>query len=170
MATVYLGLGSNVGDRQGHLGRALAALASAPAIRVVAVSPFIETAPVGGPPGQGMYLNAAAHVETDLKPAALLAELKSIERRLGRRDGPRWGARPIDLDILLYDDLVLDTPDLVIPHPRLAERRFVLEPLSEVAPDARDPRSGLSVRDLLARMSAEYHDSHGRSLPVPLPS
>ena len=155
MATVYLGLGSNLGDRQGHLGWALAALASAPAIRVVAISPFIETAPVGGPPGQGMYLNAAAQVETDLAPVSLLAELKEIERRLGRRAGPRWGERPIDLDILLYDDLVLETPDLVIPHPRLAERRFVLEPLAEIAPDARDPRSGLSVRDLLSRLPAE---------------
>ena len=154
MATVYLGLGSNLGDRQGHLGRALAALASAPAIRVLAVSRFIETEPVGGPPGQGMYLNAAARIETDLEPTALLVELKSIERRLGRREGPRWGERPIDLDILLYDDLVLETPDLVIPHPRLAERRFVLEPLSEIAPDARDPRTGLSVRDLLARLPA----------------
>ena len=152
MATVYLGLGSNLGDRQRYLARALAALVAARAVRVVAVSPFIETAPVGGPSGQGMYLNAAAHVETDLEPAALLAELKSIEHRLGRRDGPRWGARPIDLDILLYDDLVFETPDLVIPHPRLAERRFVLAPLAEIAPDARDPRSGLSVRDLLARL------------------
>jgi 2-amino-4-hydroxy-6-hydroxymethyldihydropteridine diphosphokinase len=152
MATVYLGLGSNLGDRQRHLARALAALASAPAIRVAAVSPFIETAAVGGPPGQGKYLNAAALVETDLEPASLLAELKSIEHRLGRRDGPRWGERPIDLDILLYDDLVLDTPDLVIPHPRLAERRFVLEPLVQIAPDARDPRSGLSISALLARL------------------
>jgi 2-amino-4-hydroxy-6-hydroxymethyldihydropteridine diphosphokinase len=152
MATVYLGLGSNLGDRQRYLAQALAALAAARAIRLLAVSRLIETAPVGGPPGQGMYLNGAAQVETDLEPAALLAELKSIEHRLGRRDGPRWGARPIDLDILLYDDLVLDTPDLVIPHPRLAERRFVLAPLAEIAPDARDPRSGLSVRDLLARL------------------
>jgi len=153
MATVYLGLGSNLGDRQRHLARALAALASAPAIRILAVSPFIETEPVGGPPGQGMYLNGAAQVETDLAPAALLAELKSVEHRLGRRDGPRWGERPIDLDILLYDDLVLETPDLVIPHSRLSERRFVLAPLAEIAPDARDPRSGLSVRDLLARLA-----------------
>ena len=152
MATVYLGLGSNMGDRQGHLARALAALVADRDVRVMAVSRFIETEPVGGPPGQGMYLNGAARIETDLEPAALLAELKSIEHRLGRRDGPRWGARPIDLAILLYDDLVLDAPDLVIPHPRLAERRFVLEPLSEIAPDARDPRSGLSVRDLLARL------------------
>jgi len=155
MATVYLGLGSNLGDRQGHLGRALAALVAAPAIRVIVVSRFIETEPVGGPPGQGMFLNGAARIETDLAPAPLLAELKKIEHRLGRREGPRWGERPIDLDILLYDDLVLETPDLVIPHPRLSERRFVLEPLSEIAPTVSDPRSGFSVRALLARLAAE---------------
>ena len=152
MATVYLGLGSNFGDRRGNLDAALAALRANPAVRVLAVSPFIETAPVGGPPGQGPYLNGAAAVETDLAPADLVAALKHIERALGRREGPRWGPRPVDLDILLYGALVLDTPDLTIPHPRLRERRFVLEPLAAIAPAARDPVTGLTVRKLVARL------------------
>jgi len=155
MATVYLGLGSNLGDRRANIAAALAALAAHPAIRVEAASTLIETAPVGGPPGQGPFLNGAARLRTDLAPAALLAELKAVERAGGRRDGPRWGPRPIDLDILLYGGDVLDTPDLVIPHPRLGERRFVLAPLAEIAPDAVDPVTGLTVRALLARLEAD---------------
>ena len=155
MATVYLGLGSNLGDRRGNLEKALAALNRHPAIRVLAVSSFVETAPVGGPPGQGTYLNGAARIETTRGPAALLEELKRLERSAGRREGPRWGPRDIDLDILLYDDTVLETPDLVIPHPHLGERRFVLEPLAEIAPDIRDPITNLTVRELLARLDAK---------------
>jgi len=155
MATVYLGLGSNLGDRRGNLEKALAALRRHPAIRVLAVSSFVETAPVGGPPGQGAYLNGAARIKTDLGPAALLEELKRLERSVGRREGPRWGPRTLDLDILLYGDTVLETPDLVIPHPRLGERRFVLEPLAEIAPDVRDPITNLTVRKLLARLDVK---------------
>jgi 2-amino-4-hydroxy-6-hydroxymethyldihydropteridine diphosphokinase len=155
MPTVYLGLGANLGKRRETIDAALARLADHPAICVGAVSALIETAPVGGPAGQPNYLNGAAAIETNLDPAALLAELKRIEHDLGRRDGPRWGPRPIDLDILLYGDLVLDSPDLTIPHPRLRERRFVLEPLAEIAPDAIDPVTGLAVRALLARLDAD---------------
>lgn len=155
MPTVYLGLGANLGKRRETIDAALARLADHPAICVGAVSALIETAPVGGPAGQPNYLNGAAAIETNLDPAALLAELKRIEHDLGRRDGPRWGPRPIDLDILLYGDLALDTPDLTIPHPRLRERRFVLEPLAEIAPDAIDPVTGLAVRALLARLDAD---------------
>ncbi len=154
MPTVYIGLGANLGKRRETVDAALAQLAAHPAIRVRTVSSLIETEPVGGPPGQPDYLNGAAEIETDLEPAALLAELKRIEHDLGRRQGPRWGPRRIDLDILLYNRLVLDTPDLTIPHPRLRERRFVLEPLSEIAPDAIDPITGLTVRDLAARLGA----------------
>jgi len=155
VTTVYLGLGSNLGDRRRNLEAALDALRAHPAVRVLAVSALIETEPVGGPPGQGRFLNAAAKIETDLAPEALLEELKRVERALGRKPGPRWGPREIDLDILLYGDTILETGTLVIPHPRMRERRFVLEPLSEIAPDARDPMTGLTVRALLARLGTE---------------
>jgi 2-amino-4-hydroxy-6-hydroxymethyldihydropteridine diphosphokinase len=149
MITAYLALGSNLGDRRANLEAAVTGLRSHPRIRVGPVSAPIETEPVGGPPEQGPYLNAATQIETDLEPAALLAELKLLEHTLGRRDGPRWGPRVIDLDIILYGDTVLHTPHLTIPHPRFRERRFVLEPLAEIAPDARDPVTGRTVRELL---------------------
>jgi 2-amino-4-hydroxy-6-hydroxymethyldihydropteridine diphosphokinase len=153
MAIACLGLGSNLGDRRAHLEAALAALRAHPAVRVLTASDLVETDPVGGPPGQGRFLNAAARIETDLAPRDLLALLKQIERDLGRAAGGlRWGPRPIDLDLLLYDDLRLETGDLTVPHPRLQERRFVLKPLAQVAPDARDPVTGLTVRALLARL------------------
>ena len=154
MATVLIALGSNVGRRRGFLEAALAALQAHPAIEVAAASSFIETEPVGGPPGQGLFLNAAARLETTLEPEALLGELKAIERRLGRRQGPRWGPREIDLDLLLWGDRTVETADLVIPHPRLRERRFVLEPLSQIAPDAVDPVTGRTVRQLLDDLKA----------------
>jgi len=153
MATAYLALGSNLGDRRANLEAALAALRANTAVRVLAVSGFIETEPVGGPPGQGAYLNGAAAVETDLEPHALLTECKRIEKSLGRREGPRWGPRIVDLDILFYGAIVLDAPDLTLPHPRLRERRFVLEPLAEIAPDLVDPVTGLTVGELLARLA-----------------
>jgi 2-amino-4-hydroxy-6-hydroxymethyldihydropteridine diphosphokinase len=150
VTTVYIGLGSNLGDRRWNLEAALEALRAHPQITVSAVSAFLETDPVGGPPGQGKFLNAAAEIETDLAPEVLLAELKRVERAIGRTPGPRWGPREIDLDILLYGDTILETGTLVIPHPRMRERRFVLEPLAEIAPDARDPVTGRTVRELLA--------------------
>jgi 2-amino-4-hydroxy-6-hydroxymethyldihydropteridine diphosphokinase len=152
MTTVYVGLGSNLGDRRRNLEAALEALRAHPRITVSAVSSFLETEPVGGPPGQGKFLNAAAGIETDLAPEALLEELKRVERTLGRKPGPRWGPREIDLDILLYGDTILETGTLVIPHPRMRERRFVLEPLAEIAPTARDPATGRTVRELLASL------------------
>jgi len=150
--TVYVGVGSNLGPREKCIDAAVTELRANPRIRVVAVSRVIETEPVGGPPGQGPYLNAAAQIETDLEPLALLGALKRIERLIGRREGPRWGPRPIDLDILLFGPMVLETPELTLPHPRLRERRFVLKPLSEIAPDVRDPVTGRSVRELLAQL------------------
>ena len=145
MARAYIGLGSNLGDREAALRGALELLRD----DVVAVSSFRETDPVGYL-DQPRFLNAAAALETELEPRVLLERLLEVERELGRtRDGPRFGPRTIDLDLLLYGDRVVDEPGLVVPHPRLAERRFVLEPLAELDPDLVVPGLG-RVRDLLA--------------------
>jgi 2-amino-4-hydroxy-6-hydroxymethyldihydropteridine diphosphokinase len=144
---VALGLGSNVGDRERHLRGAVGALREA--LRVLAVSRFLETDPVGGP-SQGPYLNAAVVAEGDVDPRGLLALARKLEAGAGRVRGRiRWAPRPLDVDILLVEGLVVKEPDLEIPHPRLHERRFVLEPLAEIAPDWIVPGFGLSVRRLL---------------------
>ena len=147
MTRVAIALGSNLGDRLGNLRAAIAALEAA-GIAVVRRSFAWETPPV--PADQPPFLNAAVLAETSLPPAALLAELKAIEHALGRRPGRRWGPRPIDLDILFYGDLRLETPDLTIPHPRIAERAFVLAPLAEIL-EGPLPVLGASALDLLER-------------------
>lgn len=130
--TAYLGLGSNVGDREARIRDAVAALGNAPGVQVVAVSALRETDPVGGPP-QGAYLNGAAEIETTLPASALLALCKDLERRAGRDlSAPRNHPRPLDLDILLFGDESIDTRGLRVPHPRAAERGFVVEPLAEL--------------------------------------
>jgi len=130
----YVGLGANLGDREATLRRALELLRERPGVDVVAVSSFRETDPVGYL-DQPRFVNAAAALETELAPRDLLDALLAVERELGRtRDGPRFGPRTIDLDLLVYEDATLDEPGLVLPHPRLHERRFVLEPLAEIAP------------------------------------
>jgi 2-amino-4-hydroxy-6-hydroxymethyldihydropteridine diphosphokinase len=116
------------------------------------VSQTIETAPVG--PSLRRYVNAVALVESGLEPPALLDWLKAMERAAGRRPGQRWGARPLDLDIILWSDGPFASDELTVPHPQYRERRFVLVPLAEVAPDWRDPLTGLSVRQALARLTA----------------
>ncbi len=136
-ASVYIGLGSNVGDRAGHLMGALDALDRTPGVRVVACSSFHETTPVGGPPGQGPFLNAAAALVTRLRPQALLTALLEIERRFGRMRGLPDGPRTLDLDLLLYDLERVRTAELVVPHPRMWGRSFVLGPLAEICPPAR---------------------------------
>jgi 2-amino-4-hydroxy-6-hydroxymethyldihydropteridine diphosphokinase len=153
MASVALiGLGSNLGDRRAMLEGAIAALAATPGVQVRRVSSFRETEPVGGPPGQGAYLNTAAVLETTLEPPDLLHVLQAIEARHGRIRTVRWGERTLDLDLLLFDDRVIETTELAVPHPRLAERRFVLEPLAEIAPDAVEPRSGRTIAALLQEL------------------
>jgi len=149
MPRAYVGLGSNLGDREHMLWGAIHMLAFNPEMDVAAVSSIRETDPVGLA-GQPRFLNAAAAIETELGPRALLDLLLSIERELGRtREGPRFGPRTIDLDLLLYGDEVVDEPGLTVPHPRLHERRFVLEPLAELDPDLTVPEKG-SVQALLA--------------------
>lgn len=148
MAHAFLALGANLGDREATLLAALEALRRR--CDVVAVSSLYETealVPEGEPPGPD-YLNAVCEVSTDLRPHELLRFVKEIEHELGRRPGPRWSARPIDIDILLYDDVALETDDLIVPHPRMAERGFVLAPLAELDPGLMHPVLGLTVGEL----------------------
>ena len=152
MTRAYVGLGANLGDREGAIRAALAVLDARPEVAVVAVSTLHETDPVGYL-DQPRFLNGAAALETELEPRELLDALLAVERELGRvrGDGPRYGPRPIDLDLLLHGDLVLDEPGLVVPHPRLHERLFALEPLAELEPALVVPGRG-AVKDLIARL------------------
>jgi 2-amino-4-hydroxy-6-hydroxymethyldihydropteridine diphosphokinase len=153
MGTLALiGLGSNVGDRKAHLERAVAALAETPGVVLRAVSSYHETTPAGGPAGQGAFLNAAAAVETTLAPRQLLDFCHAIEADSGRVREVRWGERTLDVDLLLFGDETIDEPGLVVPHPRMAVRRFVLAPMTEVAPEAVDPLTRRTVADLLANL------------------
>ena len=147
-----IGLGSNLGDRKAYLDRAVASLSGTPGISLRAVSRYHETSPVGGPAGQGTFLNAAAALETTLEPEPLLQVLHSIEDRAGRVRVERWGERTLDLDLLLYGSAVIATMRLRVPHPMMAFRRFVLAPLVEVAPLAVDPITGRTIVDLLANL------------------
>jgi len=162
--TAYIGLGSNLGDRELTLRGAIAALDSRERIAVVDVSPLVETAPVGGPP-QGPYLNGAAALRTDLGPRELLEALHCVEQMAGRERAVRWGPRTLDLDLLLYGEMTLDEPDLRVPHPLMHRRLFVLEPLSAIAPEAVHPVLGKTVRQLLRDLRAELGSSENCSVP-----
>jgi len=134
MAIVYLGIGSNLGNRRENVEAAIALLKEA-GLTVLKISTIIETDPVGGPPNQEKFLNGVLKIETHLSPQKLLGRLKYIEQQLGRvKTITNNGPRPIDLDILLYDQLDLQTPQLTIPHPRMLERNFVMRPLKEIEP------------------------------------
>jgi dihydroneopterin aldolase/2-amino-4-hydroxy-6-hydroxymethyldihydropteridine diphosphokinase len=142
---VFVGVGSNIGDRRKHLRGAVAGLPG-----VVAVSQVYETEPLGGPPGQRPYLNLVVELDTDLAPRQLLDVARGLEAQAGRRRTVPWGPRSLDVDILLVGDAVVDEDDLVVPHPRMWQRRFVVEPLAELAPglvpDEVRQRAGGQVR------------------------
>ena len=152
MSRVFIGVGSNEGERLEHISKAIRALGATSGIRLMQMATIIETEPIGGPP-QGPYLNTVIELETRREPADLLSALQEIERRVGREpSAQRWAPRPIDLDILLYDDRIIQEPTLSIPHPRMHERRFVLEPLAQLAPEFIHPMLHLSISRLLTRL------------------
>lgn len=149
---VYLSLGSNLGDRQANLARALQLLGKR--LHIERVSSIYETEPVGYAE-QPPFLNAVCSAQTELSPMQLLSLVKGIEAGLGRVPSFPNAPRPIDLDIIFYGDLIMETPELTIPHPRLEERAFVLIPLLEVDPDLRHPVSGMHIRDLVTRVGGQ---------------
>ena len=149
MATVYLALGSNIGEREKNLREALRRLDHA-AIQVLKTSSIYETEPVDYL-DQAWFLNAVLKAQTDLAPTALLRALRKIESRMGSKKAFAKGPRLIDLDILLYDDATIDTPDLQIPHPRMLQRNFVLVPLAEIAPGLRHPSWPATAAEVLSR-------------------
>jgi 2-amino-4-hydroxy-6-hydroxymethyldihydropteridine diphosphokinase len=147
---VFIALGSNLGDRAGHIRSALRELVEAGDVRVLRCSSLHETEPAGGPPGQPNYLNAVAELQTGLSPADLLARLQRIEQRHGRERTVRNGPRTLDLDLLLYGDQVIDQPKLTVPHSRMWQRPFVTEPLAEIC----DARRLTAARELRPSLDA----------------
>ena len=150
-STVYLAMGTNLGDRPGNLQNAIAGLP--PVVTVLESSPVYETLP-WGVTDQPAFLNMVIKAETHSEPLELLKQLKLLETRLGRLPSIRYGPRLIDIDLLFYDDLILNTAELTIPHPNLHERAFVLVPLLDLAPEFIHPVTGKTVRQLLAEVSA----------------
>jgi 2-amino-4-hydroxy-6-hydroxymethyldihydropteridine diphosphokinase len=155
MPTALLGLGSNLGDREATLRAAISEIDALPDVRVSRSSELHRSTPVGGPAGQGEFLNAAATIETKTPPLRLLAELQDIESRHGRRaSSQRWAPRPLDIDLLLYDAEVMETPMLTLPHPRMTFRRFVLQPAAQIAARSLHPVIGWPIERLLLHLDA----------------
>ncbi|MBI1744454.1 2-amino-4-hydroxy-6-hydroxymethyldihydropteridine diphosphokinase [Candidatus Acetothermia bacterium] len=152
MARAYIGLGSNVGDREVFLEKAIEMLGDSKRVKILRRAGFYETEPVGRE-DQPWFINTVAEIETSCSPEKLLAYTHSIELKLGRHQREHWGPREIDLDILLYENRVLDTPTLKVPHPQLHQRRFVLAPLCELAPDLIHPIFQRPLRKLLEGLS-----------------
>lgn len=150
--TIYIALGTNLGDRPANLRAALRALPTA--VTIIEESPVYETPPWGYK-DQPAFLNMVIKAETDLEPESLLKYLKQLEAELGREQNFRWGPRLIDLDILFYDDLAIDTPPLVIPHPRLHERAFVLVPLMDIAPNFVHPKIQKQINELASEIDTQ---------------
>ncbi|HOL17103.1 MAG TPA: 2-amino-4-hydroxy-6-hydroxymethyldihydropteridine diphosphokinase [Bacillota bacterium] len=153
MATAYIGLGSNLGERLSLLKRSLELLQQQYPLSISMISPLYETEPVGGPL-QGLYLNACAAIKTALSPVLLLRAMQEVEIKLGRVRTKRWGPRTLDLDLLLYDTLIMHTPTLILPHPRMTERLFVLSPLSDIAPDLVIPGTRKTVSEFKAGLDS----------------
>jgi 2-amino-4-hydroxy-6-hydroxymethyldihydropteridine diphosphokinase len=158
MADCLIALGSNLGDRAEHLRQAFAALAELPQSTLVARSPAYESAPIGGPAGQGDFLNVAALLATSLSPTRLFTELQRIESTAGRTPGQRWAVRPLDLDLAIYDGICQSTSQLTLPHPRMVYRRFVLKPAAEIAPWLVHSESGWTVGRLLRHLDVAGND------------
>lgn len=149
MPRAYIALGANLGDPAAQIERALVQLSQLPQTSLLSRSRLYRSAPLG-PTGQPDYCNAVASLDTGLAPVALLDGLQAIEQAAGRERGERWSARRLDLDLLIYDDLVWATPRLILPHPELANRRFVLQPLADIAPDLELPGQGPVTERLAA--------------------
>ncbi|MDK8176570.1 2-amino-4-hydroxy-6-hydroxymethyldihydropteridine pyrophosphokinase [Staphylococcus sp. HMSC072B07] len=147
MTGVFLGLGSNVGDRENQLKEAIRLLDEQSGIKVVKVSSFYETEPVGYV-DQPDFLNLCVEIQTELSPKAVLERGLAIEQQLHRVRKERWGPRTLDIDILLYGDQIIEEQDLTIPHPRMTERAFVLIPLQEIAPNKIEPRTQTKIKDI----------------------
>lgn len=156
--TVFIGFGSNLGDRVDFCDRAVTLLSLLPHSQLIAVSSLYETEPVAdaGAPGEGWFLNGVVQLETDITPQSLLTVCREIERSLGRDPAHRAGPRTMDLDILFYGDRVIEERDVVVPHPRLHQRRFVLEPLAELAPSFIHPVLTHTVSHLLAQLADRH--------------
>lgn len=145
-----IALGSNLGDRAANICQAIKELVAHPQVTLIATSTLHTTEPVGGPPNQGAFLNAAIRFDTSLAPRELLDLLLAIEKKLGRSREVSWGPRTIDLDLLFYGARICDEPDLQVPHPRMHERRFVLAPAAEIAAEMTHPVLRRSIGELLA--------------------